>query len=652
MSQISNNKKETARHLLRLVPLFLAVLLWCCLIFKEQFYLKKVEDLSVFLFDKQFILEWFRIPGGFLGLAGAFFTQFLHLPWLGALIWSGMLLLAYYQTVRALRIPEAYSLSALIPVALLVIGNMSLGYGVFIMRDQDHFFAPVLGYMVSLLPVALTGQIKSPWNKLVFLAVWITAGFALFGAFAFTGALVAGCNILVTTEHTRKEKITVFVSTAALIVLVPLIIYSLYSTYRLADSWAQGLPAISEDVWTRSMRAPFQLALLCQIILAFISPWLSAKSLASAKETLIQTAICIISVISVWGFWFKDENFHTELAMSEAVDRYDWDRTVNIFRKAVSSHVRSDEKAFASRSKKIAAAHSNDEITDIVTQYQDRFFEPTRTMVMYRDLALLKTNRALEESFTMKNGSRLQKSPLQIPMAWQSGKQFYLQYGLVNMSYRWCLEDAVEHSWSYSTLKYMAMHAIIMQEGELAEKYINKLEKTIFYRKWARSQRTLEFDRKAMEATEPYKSILPYMCFDNRMTNDMVKTEMFVMGHFINNPEPANATPEYDRAALLFAMHSQDIALFWERLFYYVNSNDFKTLPRSVQEAALLYSSLEKDNRQIPIDDKVIEGYEAFNKYVQTHPLRSLKESEYQYGQKFGKTFYYFYYFIRNLQTY
>ena len=170
MSQISNNKKETARHLLRLVPLFLAVLLWCCLIFKEQFYLKKVEDLSVFLFDKQFILEWFRIPGGFLGLAGAFFTQFLHLPWLGALIWSGMLLLAYYQTVRALRIPEAYSLSALIPVALLVIGNMSLGYGVFIMRDQDHFFAPILGYMVSLLPVALTGQIKSPWNKLVFLS--------------------------------------------------------------------------------------------------------------------------------------------------------------------------------------------------------------------------------------------------------------------------------------------------------------------------------------------------------------------------------------------------------------------------------------------------------------------------------------------------
>jgi hypothetical protein len=563
-----------------------------------------------------------------------------------------MHLLAYYLTVRVLRIPQSYSMLALIPVALLVIGNMSLGYGLFIMREQDHFFAPVLGYMVSLVPLAVTRQIKTPWNKLLFITGWIVVGFALFGTFAFTGALIAGSTALVTPGYTRKERITLFVLTLALIVLIPLIIYSAYTTYRLAESWAQGLPAISEDVLTRSIRVPFQLALLCQIILALISGWLSGKNLKPAKEILIQTAIGLITIVTVYGFWFKDDNFHTELAMSDAVDRFDWNSAIDIFNKAARSHAKSDERAYASRTKKIAAAHSNEEITDIVDRYQERFFEPTRTMVMYRDLALLKTNRALEESFTMKNGGRLQKSSLQVPMAWQSGKQFYLQYGLVNMSYRWCLEDAVEHNWSYGTLKYMAMHAIIMQEAELAEKYINKLEKTIFYRKWSRAQRALESDREAMEASAPYKDIIPYMCFENRMTNDVVKSEIFIINHFVNNPEPQAATPEYDRAALLFAMHVQDIAHFWERLYYYVNSNDFKTLPRSVQEAALLYSNLEKDDRQIPFDNKVIEGYEAFNKYVQTHPIRNMKESEYPYGQKFGKTFYYFYYFIRNLQTY
>jgi len=652
MQRVAQNKhKELFGQVLRYVPFILAAILWCILTFREQYYLRKVEDLSVFLFDKQFIMESFRTPGGFLGLAGAFLTQFLHLPWIGALIWVVLHLSAYQLTIKVLRIPDGYRFLALIPVALLVIGNMSLGYGVFIMREQDHFFAPVLGYVVSLVPLAVIGKMKSPWSKLLFIAAWIIAGFTLLGTFAFIGALIAGCATLVGADHLRKERITVFALTSALIILVPLVIYSAYTTYRLADSWVQGLPSISEDVWTRAMRAPFMLALLCQILLALISGWLSKTTPAASKSTIIQASLCLITILTVYGFWFKDDNFHTELAMSEAVDRYDWNRTADIFRKAAGSHVKSDARAYAARTKAIDKARSNDEIAQIVSKYQDRFFEPTRTMVLYRDLALLKTNRALDEAFTMKDGSRLQKSRLQVPMAWQSGKQFYFQYGLVNMCYRWCLEDAVEHNWSYSTLKYMAMHAVIMQEPELAEKYINKLEKTVFYRKWARAQRALESDSIAMAAAEPYKSVIPYMCFENRMTNDMVKTETFLIRHFLN-PEPPAATPEYDRAALLFAMHIQDIPRFWERLYCYVNSNDFDALPRSVQEAAILYSSLEHDERQIPYDDKVKQSYDAFNKYVQSHPIRSMKESQYAFEQKFGKTFYYFYYFIRDLQTY
>jgi hypothetical protein len=251
----------------------------------------------------------------------------------------------------------------------------------------------------------------------------------------------------------------------------------------------------------------------------------------------------------------------------------------------------------------------------------------------------------------MKDGSRMQKSRTIIPMVWQSGKQFYLQYGLVNMCYRWCLEDIIEHNWSYSTLKYMTMHSVIMQEPELADKYINKLKKTLFYRKWAQQQDALKSDRIKMSSAEPYNSILPYMCFENQMSNDMMKTETYLINHFLSK-EPDSATPEYDRAAMLFAMHIQDIPRFWERLFYYVNSNDFKVLPRSVQEAALLYSTLEKDGRQLPLDDKVTESYNEFTRYVQNHPIRSMKESEYPYYQKFGKTFYYFYYFVRDLKTY
>ena len=638
-------------RLLRLVPFFLAVILWCALAFKEQFYLKKIEDLSLFLFDKQFFSESLGIPGGFLGLAGSFLTQFLYYPWLGALLWVMLLLTAYQLTVRVLRIPDTYRPLALIPVALLVIANLSLGYGIFIMRVQDHFFAPVLGYLVTLLPLAAIRRFNAIWSKILFLGVWIFAGFILFGTFAFTGALTAACAIIFQSDHTRRERLIILATTVALIILVPIAIYSAYTSYRLIDSWILGLPSISEEAWIRTMRAPFQLALLCQILLALISNRLSAKPLTTGKNLVIQSAIYIVTVIAVWGFWFKNENFHTELAMSEAVDRFDWNRTLEIFRKTEKDHVKSDARVYAKRTKKISSATSNQEIADIVDRYNSGFFEPSRTMVLYRDLALLKMNRALDEAFTMKDGSRLQETLTQVPMALQSGKQFYFQYGLPNLCYRWCIEDAVEHGWSASTLKYMTLMSILTGQENMSLKYIDKLSKTLFYRKWGRQNRLLVQDLQRAHSSIPFKSIINHMCFDDQMSNDMGKTEIYLISHFLDK-EPSSATPEYDRTALLFAMRTQDIPRFWERLYYYVNSNDFKELPHSVQEAALLYSTLEKDDRQLPINDNIIKSYDAFNRYVQSHPIRNMKEAEYPYCQKFGQTFFYFYYFMRNLQTY
>lgn len=648
MSQVNtSNFKQLAERYLRYLPFLLALILWSVLTFKEHYYLKKVEDLSLFLFDSQFIVDSFSTPGGFLGLAGSFFTQFLHLPWLGALIWVAFLLISYKLTIRALRIPDELSPLALLPVALLVVFNMSLGYGVYIMREQDHFFVPVLGYITALIPLLAIRNIKPLWGKILLIVVWTAAGFPLLGTFAFVGTLSAACYMLVEKEQSKTNRFTVFFIGLALIIVVPLILYGCYTSYRLSDSWEMGLPVTSEEAWIRPVRIPLQLALLFIPVMSVASRLLKGK----IANPVIQLSAYIVAIAVVWGFWFKDGNFHTELAMSDAVDRSDWQEVIDIYRKATVSSARSDAKAYAARTKKLTNKDDSFMIDDIIDRYEKRFFEPTRTMVMYRDLALLKMNRALDEAFSMKDGGRMQNSRTQIPMALQAGKQFYLQYGLVNMCYRWCLEDAVEHGWSYNTLKYITMHAITMQDGDLADKYTGKLGKTLFYRKWAESQKVLGSDPEAMAAAQPYKSILPLRCFEDRMTNDMGKTETFVINHFLNQ-QPAASTPEYDRAALFFAMRIQDIPTFWERLLYYVDSNDFKTLPRSVQEAAFLYSSLEKRANSLPIDDKIKEGYDSFNRYVQSHPIRSMKESYYPYSQKFGKTYFYFYYFIRNLQTY
>ena len=123
------------------------------------------------------------------------------------------------------------------------------------------------------------------------------------------------------------------------------------------------------------------------------------------------------------------------------------------------------------------------------------------------------------------------------------------------------------------------------------------------------------------------------------------------MRHF-SEPEPPHPSPEYDRAGLLWAMRMQDIPSFWQHLYSYLQSNNVRELPRSVQEAALLYTSLEKKGTDLPLSKAVRDSYNAFNQYVNANPVRDIRESAYPFSRKFGNTFFYFYYFIRDLQTY
>lgn len=614
---ISNRHSRLPELAMRLLPFVLAVILWGFISFLESPYLKKIADQSLFLFDWDFIAQGISVPGGMLGRLGAFFTQMLYMPWLGALLWTALLVTSYVLTVRIIDRTHTWAHPvAILPSAVMVVACMSLGYGIYITRNQDWFFAPLIGYLLCLLPAFALKKTKGTVAGAVILCIWTLAAYPLIGTFALGGTVTGVCIVLTSTGYSARERIILGVTGILLIAIVPLVMYPFYTTLRLADCWLAGLPDVLDTMW-KSKLVPFRMLPLMPAVCILLA-WALARFCSNTpiKDYLTGMAVYVISILVVWGMWFHDRNFSAELAMSDSVDNLDWKQTLKIYEDAVSG--------------------------------QDN--EPTRSMVMYRDLALLRLDRALESGFSMKDGSSQQKSLTQLPMALQAGRQLYLHYGLTGLCYRWCLEDAVERGWSFATARYMVLQGILTGQANMARRYLDMMDKSIFYRKWSEEQRKI-LDAGNYESVFPYKDILPLMCYQDNMNNDLGKCESLLIRHFTGS-RTGSTTPEYDKTALFWAMRTQSIPLFWEAFYHYVLSSQSNTIPRNVQEAAILYNSLENHGIELPYSEELQKSYAAFTQYANSHPVRSISESRYPYYQKFGKTFYYFYYFVRDMQTY
>lgn len=631
--------------------LITALVLWTILVFTQKPVLLKTGDLSLFLFDWTFLKESFMIPGGFLGWAGSFFTQFLYIPWLGSLLWVLLLVLSYSITKRVFDIPSELAILAAIPAALLLIANMSLGYGMFIMRQQDYFFAPTLGYLLIIGISAATKNSNNIWKQIVILTVSAFAGFFLAGVFALIGVLTAGILVLVKSRISSTSICTAIVS-LILFIAVPFILYGFFYRYRLIDSWTLGLPSISDSEWTDSIRLPFWILFGYVLLLSSCGGLLSkTESVNNRKLRLVNPIVSILVAGTISLVWYKDSNFKAELEMSLATDRGDWHQVVEIYRKASTKFNGREKEAYEKRKSLLSGTNDPSQINSIVYEFEAGLFEPTRLMVMFRDLALLKQGKALDVAFSMRDGGKEQKSLNQVPMAFQAGRQLYMNYGVVNMAYRWCLEDQVEHGWCFGTLKYMATYATLMNETEFAAKYLDKLDKTLFYRKWSRKQRYLSEHVQDMVQARPYKEIIPLMSFPDQMSNDRVKCETYLMSHFADD-RGNDASPEFDQAALFWAMRTQNIDLFWNKLAMYFSTFNGTRLPRHVQEAILLYSNLEKRQTGISIDDDIVKRYESFQTFLKQSSFHTEQEAKYPIWLKFGDTFYYYYYFVRGLKTF
>ena len=133
--------------------------------------------------------------------------------------------------------------------------------------------------------------------------------------------------------------------------------------------------------------------------------------------------------------------------------------------------------------------------------------------------------------------------------------------------------------------------------------------------------------------------------------SDNTIVEKFIMTQFATNPSD---DPLYQEQAVYAAIWTKDIPTFWRNFFPYAQSHMDKRMPTHLQEAAYLYGQLEKgvDTSNMPFDKSVVETYNNLMRDAQQYANMSEEAMASALYPRYGQTYYYDYYFVRNQKLY
>ena len=588
---------------------------WAVLNIFEHEYLFRVQELSLWLPTKVFFDERMLVPGGLMSYIASFLTQFFYHPMLGSLIFVALLFVVQLLTQQIFKIPARWGLLTLLPGALILSCAMEAGYWIFQIKTQGYFYSMLVGFLFTLSSIRLYQIVKGWWRYLIVIAI-AAAGYPLFGFYAIL-ALLTIAIFAVANANERNIGLALLCIAAA--AATPILYYSVYEQTRFSRMFTAGMPAFFFEIRDLRTWIPYILLYLFPLVVPFIRFNGNSNHTLSRKRFILTQGIATVAIIViVQFFWFRDPNFRAEIKMNHYMERLEWRKVLDIAKEQEQT--------------------------------------PTRLMVLNRNLALLKLGRAGDEMFHYLDGGESPASPFEIRLMQVGGKMLYYHYARMNFCYRWCLEDAVEYGWKIDYLKYMVKTSIISGEYALAQKYINTLKKTLFYKKWAEKYEKFIQNPDLIAKDREFAGILPLYQFEDQLDGDNTLVEIYLLNYFAHTYSDLN-TPMFDEAALMCALTLKDIQTFWNCFFRYANSHKTDRMPTHYQEAALLYGNLEKtvDISKMPFDKTVKMRFQDFMRFAQKHAVKDVErdpEAKKLFYERYGDTFWYFYFFIRDVKSY
>jgi hypothetical protein len=573
----------------------------------ESDFLWKLQDQNLFLNTKLFFNEQMVVPGGLLSWMGTYLTQYFYYPWLGTILLSLCWLLMMWFTKRAFKLSNQWSALTLVPVALLLLTIVDMGYWVYILKLPGHVFVGTLGTTaVAGLLWAFRALPHRFGLRLIFIVITAILGYPFLGIYGLGTTLLMGLFVW-NLEQPLWQKITGSVLALAGAAFVPQLCYHLvYYQTNLANIYYASLPLFFVTEEYHAYYLPYYGLALFFVLMVTGEGLCKHITLGKFQKWIVLGTQVLLVAGLAWGvshFWYKDENFHHELKMQRCIEQNDWQGVV------AEGALQQDE--------------------------------PTRAIVMMRNLALSRLGRQANEMYLYKNGSKRYEAPFDMRLMLCVGPLMYYQYGMLNYCNRLSTEMGVEFGWRVSNLKLLAKCTILNKEDSEARKYLNLLKHTTFYADWAEKAREME----------ELKTVAHMMHYPNMLTSDGGNIEKFLMNRLA---ECTYADDSYFlEQTLLASLYTKDMGQFWYHFQDYSNLHPKDPMPRYFQEAAYLYGKLEGRPYidQMPFDQSVKQSFESFMQAAER-----FDDTDVEYAREglkaFCHTYYYDYYLMRELPEY
>lgn len=590
-----------------ILPVLMAILLYAL----ESDTLYRIQELNLFLPTEIFWQSLADYPGGALIWISCFLTQFFYYPALGCTLLAILWICIFFVQKSAFRLSDQWSFLAAAAPACLLASIVQMGYFIYYIKLQGYFFAATCGFLLAMCAIWLYTRLHRPY-RLIWMAIWTIIGYPLFGTYALLGTLYMGILSIRQPGRWLKDRTVPFILCILFSAGIPLIAYQFYSQTSISEIYTAALPSfdVAGQTYT-TYRLPYEI--LFVIPLLFTALYDFKPQLKTLVYAGIQIASLVILFYLIQPFWYQDENFKKELRMNRAIEEENWEA--------------------------------------VIRESLEGDAEPTRQIVMYRNLALFRLGRAGNEMFHFREGGAKPNAPFPVRLVQVGGKTLYYNYGQLNYCYRWCMEDGVVFGWKVEYYKFMARTSLLNGELKAAEKYLNLLSKTLFHKKWAEKYQAYLKHPENIKKDPGLKPILSLRPQRDELASDLNVIEMYLLKHFAYDDSD---DPIYQEQTLIAALQMKDIDLFWRRFMKYASLHPKEEMPVHYQEAAYLYGHLENkvDISHMPFSQGVIDSYNRFMEFTQQCAGLTEEQMATAFFPQFGQTFYYYYFLVRGLQTY